>query len=113
MLTQITNIHHSKLPAIGDIGYLVLKQNRWNEREYYHGKKELWQVVAYPLNDNISPYSRGIHTAFFVRLNNIGKQDPIRLSGFYFESTDRCVGRCSECHYKTVCDKGKKLLRLT
>jgi len=113
MLTQITNMHHSKLPAIGDIGYVVLGHNSFGEPNYYHGKKEAWQVVAYPLNDNITPYSIGIHTAFFVRLSNHGNREPVRISGFYFEPQIRCETNCSACNYKKVCLKGKKRLKLT
>lgn len=81
MLTQITNIHRSKLPKIGEVGYLTMKYNRWNEPQYYEGTKQTWQCIAYPLCDNARPYSLGIHTAFFRNLRT-GKV--ARVSGFYF-----------------------------
>jgi hypothetical protein len=86
VLTQKTNYHRSPLPDIGDIGYLVLGFNRWNEPRYYNDTKQRWQCIAYPVCDNIRPYSVGIHTAFF---QNLKTKQIARLSGFYFESDNR------------------------
>jgi len=79
---QRQNYHYSKLPEIGSIGYLVTGKNRWGERNYLYGTKVKYKVVAYPLCDNVLPYSKGIHTAYFKNLKN-GKV--IRMSGFYFD----------------------------
>jgi hypothetical protein len=76
------NYHHSKLPEPGEIGYLVDYKGRFNEK-YYYGGKQKYQVIAYPLCDNVLPWSKGIHTAYFKSLKN-GKI--IKMSGFYFEA---------------------------
>ncbi len=76
------NYHHSKLPKLGEIGYLVETKGRYNDKYYYNGK-QLYQVVAFPLCDNVLPYSKGIHTAYFKSLKN---GNIIKMSGFYFES---------------------------
>ena len=75
MLTQITNFHHSKLPRIGAIG-LVRRLHSFDGRETV-------QVVAYPLNDNVSPYSIGIHTCV-IRSNRNVTAPVRRISGFWF-----------------------------
>jgi hypothetical protein len=80
MLTTKTNFHHSKLPKIGHIGQLIESYNRWNEPRYLRGDKSKYRVIAYPLCDNILPYSIGIHTVFAQRLSD-GKI--IRVSGMY------------------------------
>ena len=65
------NYHHSKLPKIGEIGFINLPQ--------YHNDR--FMVSHYPLCDNVLPYSKGIHTAYFKRL----KDNAItQFSGFYF-----------------------------
>ncbi|MDD5381846.1 MAG: hypothetical protein PHG53_09470 [Phycisphaerae bacterium] len=90
-----------------------MNTNRYRENQYYHGKKELWQVLAYPLNDNVSPYSIGIHTIIVRRLND-KRLAPIRLSGFYFESKTygNCdKPNCNKCECLPVCTRGRKLLR--
>jgi hypothetical protein len=76
MLSAKTNFHHSKLPKIGEIGYLSFGCGR-----YMDGERQRYQAVAFPLCDNVLPYSFGIHTAFFQNLKN-GKIR--RASGFYF-----------------------------
>ena len=81
MLTQINNRHHSKLPRVGEIGYLISGTNRFGETNYFRGERQTYQVYAYPLNDNVAPYSYGIHTAFF---KNLKTGNIVRLSGFYF-----------------------------
>ena len=83
MLTQIGNIHKSKIPKIGQTGYLIMSVNRWGEFRYFDGRKRKYQVIAYPLCDNVRKFSIGIHTAFFKNLQD-GKV--IRVSGFYFIS---------------------------
>ena len=85
MLTTATDRHHSVLPAIGEIGYLVAGHNRYGEINYWHGRRQRFQVVAYPLCDNVQPYSVGIHTAFFRNLRN---NRIVRMSGFYFENAN-------------------------
>ena len=76
------NYHHSILPKIGAVGYLV--DNKRGEKLYWKGK-QLYQVLAFPLCDNVSPFSRGIHTAYFKSLKN-GIIE--KMSGFYFESIE-------------------------
>lgn len=76
MLTQITNFHHSKLPPIGAIGRV--------RRLHSFGGREKFQVVAYPLNDNVSPYSIGIHTCFIRSMWNV-KTPMRRISGVWFK----------------------------
>lgn len=83
MLTLKANYHHSKMPKIGEIGYITSGTNRYNETLFYKGLRQKYQVVAYPLNDNVYPYSIGIHTAFF---KNLRTNEVQRFSGFYFES---------------------------
>ena len=83
MLSDKTNFHHSKLPSIGEIGYLIIERNRFGECRYITPKKQKVECVAFPLSDNVLPYSIGIHTAFFKNLSN---GSILRASGFYFES---------------------------
>jgi len=74
MLTTIGNIHHHKLPKLGAIVHVNgLQSHGYNPRER-------WQVVAFPLCDNVQPYSRGIHTCHIRRLRD-GRM--ARISGFY------------------------------
>jgi hypothetical protein len=82
MLTTITNRHHSKLPTLGAIGYLIAGHDRYGTPHYHGGTRQRYQVEAYPLNDNVSPYSIGIHTAYF---RNLRTGSVIRMSGFYFD----------------------------
>ena len=72
MLTHRTNYHHSKLPKIGEVGFLRLP----------YQKPLKCRVAAFPLSDNVLPYSIGIHTAFFQVFRN---GLTVRASGFYFE----------------------------
>jgi len=81
MLTRRGNIHHHKIPPLGAIGYLAMGTNMWGEPQYLHRRKRKYQVVGFPLCDNIRPYSIGIHTAFFRNLQN-GRI--VQMSGFYF-----------------------------
>lgn len=67
------NYHHSKLPALGDIGKIALPA--------YHHRK--CQVIAFPLCDNILPYSIGIHTCIVQFFDNMSIH---RFSGIWFES---------------------------
>ncbi len=81
---QKQNYHHYKLPKLGEIGYLTNGQTRFGETIFLTaGKKEKVMVVAFPLCDNVLPYSKGIHTAYFKNLAN-GKIK--KYSGFYFDS---------------------------
>jgi len=81
MLTQRGNIHHSKIPSLGNIGYLILGTNQFGEKKYFKGRKQKYRVVAFPLCDSCRPYSIGIHTAFFEELKT---KKLVQLSGFYF-----------------------------
>lgn len=82
MLNHKQNFHHSKLPEPGQTGYLSYTQNNWlGFPTYFDGKKQKYQCVAYPLCDNVLPYSKGIHTAYF---RNLANGRIIQASGFYF-----------------------------
>lgn len=87
MLSSLANVHHSILPKLGEIGYVVIRRNRFGDNEYLLGRKEKWQVVAFPLSDSADQrYSRGIHMVYVQSLNHgIIKQ----VSGFYFEGGSR------------------------
>lgn len=80
MLTTRHNIHHSKLPKPGEVVRIYgLGRNGYDSREK-------WRVESFPLNDNVSPWSRGVHTVNLRRLRD-GK--PARVSGFYcFDPSD-------------------------
>ena len=60
------NYHHSKFPELGEL------------IELPSGAKGI--VLAFPLCDNVLPYSKGIHTCHVRRLDT-GKM--IRISAFY------------------------------
>lgn len=71
---QRQNIHHSKLPQVGAVGYII-GLSMVNPR-----RKCI--VIAYPLYDNVQPYSIGIHTCWIRFLDNHEIQ---RFSGIWFE----------------------------
>ncbi len=79
MLSQITNIHHHKLPPVGAIGHIV--------GLHAFDPKEKFQVTAYPLNDNVSPWSMRIHTVFVMSLK-YPKTPHRRISGFWFRDQE-------------------------
>ncbi|MBL8116049.1 MAG: hypothetical protein JNJ78_00855 [Anaerolineae bacterium] len=54
MITPRGNVHRSKLPKPGAIGHIVGLSTVNPRRKCI--------VVAYPLYDNVCPYSIGIHT---------------------------------------------------
>ena len=85
MLTKIANRHHSKIPNVGEIGYIINGICRFRGPMYWKGKKQKWQCVYYPLNDNVSPYSIGIHTAYF---KNLTTGEVKRFSGIFFQETE-------------------------
>lgn len=85
MLTQKGNIHNHKIPQLGSVGYLSFGINNWGEMRYKDGRKMKYQVIAFPLCDNVLPHSIGIHTAYFKNLQN-GKL--IKASGIWFFSID-------------------------
>ena len=75
MLTyQRQNFHHSKLPEPGSVGHIVglsiINPNR------------KCIVIAYPLCDNIQPYSKGIHSCWVRFLDNSAIH---RFSGIWFQ----------------------------
>lgn len=75
------NIHHSKLPKPGTVGYIVGLSAVDTRRKCI--------VIAYPLTDSADyRFSVGIHTLFVRFLDNNEIQ---RLSGFWFESDDECA----------------------
>jgi len=73
MLTPKANIHHSRLPAPGAVGHIIGLSTIDPQRKCI--------VVAYPLCDNVLPYSIGIHTVFVRFLDN---QEERRVSGIWF-----------------------------
>jgi hypothetical protein len=83
MLTPIANIHHHKLPRLGEIVTLPgLRRNGINPRWR-------WIVESYPLSDAADQrYSRGIHTVNLRCLTHpsITRTAPKRVSGFWCES---------------------------
>lgn len=89
MLTKRGNYHHSKLPELGAIGYLVRGTNRFGEVDYFDGKPQRYQVVAFPLVEDAGPmppgFARplGIHTAYF---RNLATGAVRRAAGFYFDA---------------------------
>ena len=70
---QRQNVHHSKLPKPGAVGHIVGLSTINPRRKCI--------VVAYPLCDNVLPYSIGIHTVFVRLLDN---QEAQRVSGIWF-----------------------------
>ena len=79
MLTDRHNRHHSSLPPPGAIVRVTGLANRGFD------PKHKWRVLGFPLNDNIAPYSYGIHT---VLLQNLTTGQSKRVSGFYCEEVD-------------------------
>jgi hypothetical protein len=71
---QRQNFHHSKLPKPGAVGHIVGMSSVNPRRKCI--------VVAYPLCDNICPYSIGIHTCWVRFLDDSNIQ---RFSGIWFE----------------------------
>lgn len=67
------NIHQSKLPQPGAVGHMVGLSTVNPRRKCI--------VVAYPLCDNVWPYSHGIHTMFVRFLDN---GEITRFSGIWF-----------------------------
>ena len=75
------NYHHSKLPNLGDI----VKVNI-HSRDFMLANKKRWQnwiVVSFNLNDNVSPYSVGIHLVNLELLRD--RNVKFTCSGFYCE----------------------------
>lgn len=71
---QRQNFHHSKLPKPGTIGCIVGLSTIHPRRKCI--------VIAYPLCNNVHPYSIGIHS-FWVRFLDNG--DIQRFSGTWFQ----------------------------
>ncbi len=71
---QRQNFHHSKLPKSGAVGRIVGLSTINPRRKCI--------VIAYPLCDNVHPYSIGIHTCWIRFLDN---SDIQRLSGIWFQ----------------------------
>jgi hypothetical protein len=71
---QRQNFHRSKLPKPGAVGRIVGLSTVNPRRKCI--------VVAYPLCDNVRPYSIGIHTCWVRFLDDSSIQ---RLSGIWFE----------------------------
>lgn len=76
------NIHRSKLPDAGQVGYITGGCNRFGEVLYWKGEKTRFIVESFPLCDNVWPWSRGIHTVLVRRLRDGAR---FRFSGFYFD----------------------------
>ncbi len=71
---QRQNFHLSKLPKPGAVGHIVGLSTINPRRKCI--------VIAYPLCDNVRPYSIGIHTCWVRFLDNADIQ---RFSGIWFE----------------------------
>lgn len=71
---QRQNFHHSKLPRPGSIGHIVGSSTVNPRRKCI--------VVAYPLCDNVRPYSIGIHTVWVRFLDN---HELACFSGIWFQ----------------------------
>ena len=71
---QRQNFHCSKLPKPGAVGRIVGLSTVNPRRKCI--------VVAYPLCDNVQPYSIGIHTCWVRFLDDSNIQ---RFSGIWFE----------------------------
>lgn len=71
---QRQNFHHSKLPEPGKIGCIVALSTINMRRKCI--------VIAYPLCDNVHPYSIGIHSCWVRFLDN---GDIQRFSGIWFQ----------------------------
>jgi hypothetical protein len=84
MLTTIANIHRSKLPKPGEVGYIILGTDRVKGPRYFADKRKKFIVESLPLCDNVFPYSHGIHTVNVRRLCDGAR---FRFSGFYFQSS--------------------------
>ena len=70
------NFHRSKLPKSGALGYIVGLSTVDPHRKCI--------TVAYPLCDNVRPYSIGIHTCWVRFLDN---GEIRRFSGLWFKET--------------------------
>jgi hypothetical protein len=78
MLSSKANIHHSKLPELGEI--VIVKMRELKPSRRYRK----FIVESFPLSDSADQrYSRGIHT---VNLKALDTGDRFRVSGFYCES---------------------------
>ena len=64
------NTHNSWMPKLGDIVKI----------EGY-----AFKVIAFPVCDNVLPYSRGIHTVWIERLHD---RHVMRVSAFYLDGRD-------------------------
>lgn len=71
---QRQNFHHSKLPKPGTIGCIVGLSTVHPRRKCI--------IIAYPLCDNVHPYSIGIHSCWVRFLDN---SDIQRFSGNWFQ----------------------------
>ncbi len=74
MLTPIGNIHSSKLPGPGAIGWIAGLATVNPQRRCI--------VESYPLCDNLWPYSLGIHT---MTVRFLDTSERRRFSGIFFE----------------------------
>jgi hypothetical protein len=68
------NVHHSKLSKSGELGRIVGLSTINPRRKCI--------VIAFPLCDNIRPYSIGIHTMFVRFLDN---GEIARFSSIWFQ----------------------------
>lgn len=74
MFNTKQNYHHSKLPKIGSLVKIA------NDLRNHLDIKPTYQVIAYPLCDNVLPYSKGIHTVY---IRNLANNRVHRVSGFW------------------------------
>lgn len=83
---QKQNFHGSKLPEIGETGYLIKGYSWLDEPIYLNGYKAKFKVIGFNLFDSPTwfnkPLSLGIHT---VLVENLANGEIKQVSGFYFE----------------------------
>lgn len=83
MFNTRQNYHHSKLPKLGDIFRIPIKGIQFNNDGSLVCTS--WMVIAYPLCDNVLPYSIGIHTCY---IQSLADSTIKRISGHYLINQD-------------------------
>ncbi len=76
------NTHKTQIPAPGQIGYLTAGYDTYLGPLYYQGKRQRYQITAYPLTDSADPrYSIGIHT---IHARRLADGETIQISARHF-----------------------------
>ena len=84
MLNTRQNFHHSKLPALGEIVTAWGLGVRVNLRSLRPTLRR-FIVEAFPLCDNVRPWSLGIHT---VHLSALDNGERVRVAGHWLETEE-------------------------